>query len=118
MAFVAFCPEGHRRVGWRRHHWASWGDEGPCLAAFSLAAQGSIGCNFLDIVSADRRRRARGARCGSAHSGECRMDREVASNTVLDGTLDGTARRSEEHTSELQSLMRITYAVLCWKKKK
>src|SRR3546814_6097704 len=25
--------------------------------------------------------------------------------------------RSEEHTSELQSLMRISYAVLCWKKK-
>src|SRR3546814_1635360 len=27
-------------------------------------------------------------------------------------------RRSEEHTSELQSLMRISYAVFCWKKKK
>src|SRR3546814_9993920 len=28
------------------------------------------------------------------------------------------ANRSEEHTSELQSLMRISYAVLCLKKKK
>src|SRR3546814_7755140 len=28
------------------------------------------------------------------------------------------ARRSEEHTSELQSLMRISYAVFCLKKKK
>src|SRR3546814_6026686 len=28
-----------------------------------------------------------------------------------------TARRSEEHTSELQSLMRISYAVFCLKKK-
>src|SRR3546814_4728690 len=28
------------------------------------------------------------------------------------------ALRSEEHTSELQSLMRISYAVLCLKKKK
>src|SRR3546814_7457912 len=28
------------------------------------------------------------------------------------------AFRSEEHTSELQSLMRISYAVLCLKKKK
>src|SRR3546814_1949863 len=26
--------------------------------------------------------------------------------------------RSEEHTSEIQSLMRISYAVFCWKKKK
>src|SRR3546814_9932149 len=29
----------------------------------------------------------------------------------------GSAKRSEEHTSELQSLMRISYAVLCLKKK-
>src|SRR3546814_4506590 len=28
-----------------------------------------------------------------------------------------TGLRSEEHTSELQSLMRISYAVFCWKKK-
>src|SRR3546814_4729678 len=33
-------------------------------------------------------------------------------------TLDMTAERSEEHTSELQSLMRISYAVFCWKKHK
>src|SRR3546814_7614644 len=30
----------------------------------------------------------------------------------------GEATRSEEHTSELQSLMRISYAVFCLKKKK
>src|SRR3546814_9316785 len=30
----------------------------------------------------------------------------------------GSALRSEEHTSELQSLMRISYAVFCLKKKK
>src|SRR3546814_9337610 len=28
------------------------------------------------------------------------------------------SHRSEEHTYELQSLMRISYAVFCWKKKK
>src|SRR3546814_5854747 len=32
--------------------------------------------------------------------------------------IDGQQRRSEEHTSELQSLMRISYAVFCLKKKK
>src|SRR3546814_4895532 len=31
---------------------------------------------------------------------------------------DLTSRRSEEHTSELQSLMRISYAVFCLKKNK
>src|SRR3546814_7822822 len=30
----------------------------------------------------------------------------------------GTVYRSEEHTSELQSLMRISYAVFCLQKKK
>src|SRR3546814_6503445 len=37
-----------------------------------------------------------------------------------EGTGGGTQRRgvrSEEHTSELQSLMRISYAVFCFKKK-
>src|SRR3546814_8155034 len=37
--------------------------------------------------------------------------------TVLDGT-DRAHLRSEEHTSELQSLMRISYAVFCLKKTK
>src|SRR3546814_3868321 len=32
--------------------------------------------------------------------------------------LGKTLQRSEEHTSELQSLMRISYAVFCLKKKK
>src|SRR3546814_7462981 len=32
--------------------------------------------------------------------------------------VDAIAQRSEEHTSELQSLMRISYAVFCLKKKK
>src|SRR3546814_4520263 len=31
---------------------------------------------------------------------------------------ESNARRSEEHTSELQSLMRISYADFCLKKKK
>src|SRR3546814_4631823 len=36
----------------------------------------------------------------------------------LGSDIDGVADRSEEHTSELQSLMRISYAVLCLKTKK
>src|SRR3546814_7151923 len=39
-----------------------------------------------------------------------------ASLSELKGTLD--ADRSEEHTSELQSLMRTSYAVFCLKQKK
>src|SRR3546814_1132317 len=36
----------------------------------------------------------------------------------LAGVSDPEAKRSEEHTSELQSLMRNSYAVFCLKKKK
>src|SRR3546814_2591810 len=41
-----------------------------------------------------------------------RVEKRAAGETVL------TDVRSEEHTSELQSLMRISYAVFCLKKKK
>src|SRR3546814_1724234 len=37
---------------------------------------------------------------------------------ILAEQVTGTGARSEEHTSELQSLMRISYAVFCLKKKK
>src|SRR3546814_3687494 len=47
-------------------------------------------------------------RCGSAGSKPA-WPAETASETRA---------RSEEHTSELQSLMRISYAVFCLKKKK
>src|SRR3546814_9128544 len=37
---------------------------------------------------------------------------------LLDALRFGRRKRSAEHTSELQSLMRISYAVFCLKKKK
>src|SRR3546814_10043084 len=48
---------------------------------------------------------------------------EVMRGGEFEATVDGFGRRglghlrSEEHTSELQSLMRISYAVFCLKKK-
>src|SRR3546814_7320067 len=41
----------------------------------------------------------------------CALGRQFAAEKIL-------KYRSEEHTSELQSLMRISYAVFCLKKKK
>src|SRR3546814_962951 len=35
----------------------------------------------------------------------------------IEQRVKGALKRSEEHTSELQSLMRISYAVFCLKKK-
>src|SRR3546814_1796097 len=44
----------------------------------------------------------------------CRLDRPAKRGCRR---VAGEARRSEEHTSELQSLMRISYAVFCVNKK-
>src|SRR3546814_6168792 len=49
-----------------------------------------------------------------AADGTTRVARRASSNVWA---LRRSAGRSEEHTSELQSLMRISYAVFCLKKK-
>src|SRR3546814_12563144 len=56
---------------------------------------------------------AAGAQC---HRGSGGIDH--LGDADLGGVAAGHTTRSEEHTSELQSLMRISYAVLCLKKKK
>src|SRR3546814_9766633 len=52
------------------------------------------------------------------HAGDAdaKPDRRACGNAVDDERSEHL--RSEEHTSELQSLMRISYAVFCLKKKK
>src|SRR3546814_6440489 len=46
-------------------------------------------------------------------------DLRASASLILAGLVaEGETVRSEEHTSELQSLMRISYAVFCLKKKK
>src|SRR3546814_5940978 len=52
-------------------------------------------------------------------SGKLDAQREVGHDGVRGAARIGEQRRrSEEHTSELQSLMRISYAVFCLKQKK
>src|SRR3546814_2533381 len=46
-----------------------------------------------------------------------RLD-EINASLPTDVVVQPVLDRSEEHTSELQSLMRISYAVFCLKKKK
>src|SRR3546814_1439786 len=48
---------------------------------------------------------------GPPHRGHRHLQRDAAEGWAV-------FQRSEEHTSELQSLMRISYAVFCLKKKK
>src|SRR3546814_3931465 len=61
-------------------------------------------------------------RCGECGSWDHRWHTVATEGTIFSWTrtwhpFDGSEGRSEEHTSELQSLMRISYAVFCLKKK-
>src|SRR3546814_210439 len=51
-------------------------------------------------------------------SGGYNINTQATPRTNPDTLIFGPEKRSEEHTSELQSLMRISYAVFCLKKKK
>src|SRR3546814_4286752 len=66
-----------------------------------------------DDVAADGAGAAQRCCANARHSGGCRL---VAVHQQRAG-VDSGAARSEEHTSELQSLMRHSYAVFCLKKK-
>src|SRR3546814_4083665 len=68
-----------------------------------------------DDRHADRSERARGCRRTAREGRHGRTGR--ARPVDARGVRYGGAGRSEEHTSELQSLMRISYAVFCLKKK-
>src|SRR3546814_2665631 len=68
-----------------------------------------------------RRRGARGAR-PSFKDAVARLADAMAATVTAQGKLaqarNRLEARTEEHTSELQSLMRISYAAFCLKKKK
>src|SRR3546814_10631120 len=60
-----------------------------------------------------------GMHCGQGREGLQSLVAEQVRDRALGlGHIAEQSTRSEEHTSELQSLMRISYAVFCLKKKK
>src|SRR3546814_5036642 len=73
----------------------------------AVAGDARLRGRHLDGVAVRGRRRAGEFRPDLAHAG---IAGPVAGHVAL-------VDRSEEHTSELQSLMRISYAVFCLKKK-
>src|SRR3546814_1203313 len=63
-------------------------------------------------------RRAFQQRLDVRNAGNLRHAQHVVDVAAQRDQRTAAAPRSEEHTSELQSLMRISYAVFCLKKKK
>src|SRR3546814_2622918 len=64
------------------------------------------------------RQRVCTAAMDSAALEAARRETDAGSTRTVASLCRGERTRSEEHTSELQSLMRISYAVFCLKKKK
>src|SRR3546814_3379813 len=64
------------------------------------------------------RRAASTQRCRSSRASSATKCAAVMASLNSSATSPVKGGRSEEHTSELQSLMRISYAVFCLKKKK
>src|SRR3546814_4969895 len=98
-------PRLYRRAHRRRPH--------PPAARFPYAGRGPAGGETS--AAGDRGRRA-GRLCRGRH------DRRLGARPILyqparHRDVAALRARSEEHTSELQSLMRISYAVFCLKKK-
>src|SRR3546814_6047003 len=107
----------------------------PCLSVAILVdailcRAGSAGCVVAqhDVYDARNRIRAILGRCavaqdlhtldrGRRNGVQIDRHRAAAIGAVRDEQ-EEACQRSEEHTSELQSLMRISYAVFCLKKKK
>src|SRR3546814_7867112 len=97
-------------------------DAAPDLDVFPRDIQQILGLPWVNTVAADRQGRAlyMGVTVVPDVSAEqqarCVADpyRALVASGVM--VLDGSDR-SEEQTSELQSLMRISYAVFCLKKK-
>src|SRR3546814_4998047 len=87
----------------------------PSFGQLSLSQDQQIGYRFphvpdLAIIIARRQRRTPYALGGPLRKLHLSRAFGLGTNRVR--------RRSEEHTSELQSLMRISYAVFCLNKKK
>src|SRR3546814_8468987 len=72
------------------------------------------------IIPSGSRRHAEKAvvRIFCSRGGESRVNRCRQRHCPAPSSLSSLRPKSEEHTSELQSLMRISYAVFCLKKKK
>src|SRR3546814_6626984 len=95
-------------------------DEAPRQAA-GRALAGLLRGEHLDLrLRANPRgvRDPRGRESRADHHRAERLHRCRQANRRADADARVPAVRSEEHTSELQSLMRISYAVFCLKKKK
>src|SRR3546814_9585060 len=87
------------------------------VSIFALQLAHAAGARVIATSSSDEKL-ARARALGAAETINYRATADWAGEVRRLTGGRGVDMRSEEHTSELQSLMRISYAVFCLKKKK
>src|SRR3546814_6653190 len=80
------------------------------IALFAVLALPVAGTAFAQDAADQQEEEQAAAAPAQASEDTTELDRVTVTGSRI--------KRSEEHTSELQSLMRISYAVFCLKKKK
>src|SRR3546814_4367994 len=98
---------------WFTRFWI--GDQAPTSTSTEVSVVRPI--SATEMPSAPRLYWISKAGIQACRSTNC-MPGSAKSKPVNSSTLAARVARSEEHTSELQSLMRISYAVFCLKQKK
>src|SRR3546814_6859213 len=85
---------------------------------FCLRRKSNVGASLL-AMAFSRLTQDQASRNSQGWLARCLASNEaIASPSCKVRPMSSRPLRSEEHTSELQSLMRISYAVFCLKKKK
>src|SRR3546814_6545556 len=82
----------------------------PAQGTMNNLTFGNDACQYYETI-------AGGSGAGPGFDGTSVIQTHMTNSRMTDPEVMETRFRSEEHTSELQSLMRISYAVFCLKKK-
>src|SRR3546814_2828092 len=97
--------------------WSSDVCSSDLLAAFANDGRPSLDARLQPAI-ADGEQAPRTAQVRTVAYASVAKPAASPGQPVVTFTAEREGERSEEHTSELQSLMRISYAVFCLKKKK
>src|SRR3546814_4724376 len=111
VRLAALLVGGHEHIGGDLRHPGGVVDDAGGLVALDVVDVGLVEGPGVDLALGAAVRRVDRPVVEAE-----RLGRTVEIATVEPGLL-GRGEKSEEHTSELQSLMRISYAVFCLKKK-
>src|SRR3546814_7688558 len=119
MCFSLFCFNEKAAYEMRISAWSSdvCSSDLNRLGSFQWTWETKHAADFLGVPAAGKITKTRGVTVmGWDENGKIVLERSIWDAVPVFQQL-GVIPRSEEHTSELQSLMRISYAVFCLKKK-